>query len=181
MASVMDFGILKNFTNLFVYLFILIMVYAVLESTNLLKNRALHAIIAFLITVIVAVTGGGLDIITSMAPWAVVIGVFLFFMLLLGQFAGIEQSQVLRILGNKPAWYIFIPLIIILIVAWTGGASAHSKTVVNDQGETVTVEVPQREFMTVLTNPKVLGLIVVMLVAALTLVLMSGGGGAVKI
>ncbi len=180
MATFLDIGFLKGASDIFVWLLIFLVVYGAFEVSNLLKNRGLHALLALSITAVVIITGGGTNIVAAMAPWAVVIAVMLFFILALGQFAGLDSKQVLSIFGGRGImWYIFIPLAIVLIVAWTQGASGQ-KTVVNEAGETVTIEQPQRGFMEVLTNPKVLGLIVVMLIAAMTLILMGGGAGAVK-
>jgi hypothetical protein len=180
MATLLDAGILKGFGDVFSWLLIFVIVYGALEVVNFLKNKALHALVAFAVTVVVGISGGGINIITYMAPWAVVVAVIIFFVLLLGQFAGLEQAQVLGIFGGKNAgWYIFIPLVIALIIAWTQGAGTHTKTVTDASGNEITVDEPQRGFMAVLTNPKILGMMVVMLIFFFTILLMARGG-AVK-
>lgn len=178
MATILDIGLLKGFSDIFVWLLIFVVVYGGLEVSNLLKNKGLHALIAFAVTAVVVISGGGVNIVTSMTPWLVVIAFMVFFLFALGQFAGLDAKTILDALGGTGGkgftWYIIIPLLIILIASWSQGSS--NKTVVNEAGETVTVENPPSGFMEVLVNPKVLGLIAIMLIATFTLLLMGSGG-----
>jgi len=185
MATILDLGILKGFTNVFIWLLIFVVVYGALEVSNLLKNRGLHLLIAFAITLIVAITGAGTDIVSAITPWAVVLVVLIFFVFAIGQFAGLDSKEILSFLGGAShkgvMWYVLIPLIIILLVAWTGGCSQNQKPAVNTSGQTVTAQTPQQQSpLQTLVNPKVLGMIVIMLIAMFTLLMMAGGGGAVK-
>ena len=182
MATILDIGLLKGFSDLFVWILVFVIVYGGLEVSNLLKNRGLHALLAFAITAVVVITGGGANLVVAMVPWVVVMLAFFLFLLMVGQFIGLSPQQMLGAFGGTElrgaTWYIAIPLIIILVVAWT--QVPKEKTVVDPTtGETVTVEVQQRGFITVLTNPKVLGLVLVLAISAMTMVLMTGGRGAV--
>ncbi len=184
MATVLDISLLKGFVDIFVWLLIFIVVYGGLELTNLLKNRGLHALFAFVITAVIVLTGGGVNIIVAMAPWVVVMAALMFFVLMLAGFAGLKTNEVFSSVfgGSGGVWFILIPLFIIMIVAWTQGPKA---TTVIDQttGEEIVVEqqvnAEQRPFISILTSPKILGLILIMAVAAMTLLLMAGSGGTV--
>ncbi|MBI2144902.1 hypothetical protein HYU18_01125 [Candidatus Woesearchaeota archaeon] len=179
MASILDLGLLKGFSDIFVWILVFIIVYGALEVTNLLKNRGLHALFAFVVTAVIVLTGGGTNIIAAMAPWVVVIAAFMFFLLLLGQFAGLEQKQIVSVFGTGWTWVLAIPLLIILIVAWTQGP--ESEVVVDPvTGEEIAVDTPreQRPFLGILTDPKVLGLILIMAIGAMTLTMMARGGPA---
>ena len=173
---------MKGFTDIFVWILIFIIVYGALEITNILKNKGLHALFAFAITAVIVLTGGGTNLITAMLPWVVVIAALVFFVLMLGQFAGLDTKEILSNFGGRGlTWYIIVPLFIILIVAWTQGPS--SKAQINETtGEVVSEAQPQqqRPFLGVLTDPKVLGLILVLAIGGMTITLMAGGGGAVK-
>lgn len=181
MATILDLGLLKGFTDIFVWILVFLIVYGGLEVTNLLKNKGLHALFAFVITAVVVLTGGATNIITAMAPWVIVIAAIIFFILLLAGFAGIKPETVVSTFGGKGSgvvWYVLTPLVIILIVAWTQGP--QEKVVIDPvTGEQTVVEQAQRPYLGVLTNPKLLGLFLIMGVGAMTLALMTGGGGAV--
>lgn len=182
MATILDIGLLKNFTDIFVWILVFVIVYGGLEVTNLLKNRGLHALLAFAITAVVVITGGGSNLVVAMVPWVVVMITFFLFLLMVGQFIGLTPKQIVSAFGGSDlvgaAWYIAIPLIIILVVAWT---QAPREQIVTDPntGEQITVEAHQRAFVGVLTNPKVLGMILILSISAMTLTLMTGGRGAV--
>ncbi len=182
MATVLDLGLLKGFTDIFVWILVFIIVYGVLEVTNLLKNKGLHALFAFAITAVIVLTGGGTNLITAMAPWAVVMAALVFFILMLGQFVGLDAKTIISNFGGRGiVWYLTIPLFIIIIIAWTQGP--EPKVEINEAtGEVITQAEPQqqRPFIGVLTDPKVLGLVLVLGIGAMTITLMAGGGGAVK-
>ncbi len=182
MATFLDLGLLKGFVDIFVWILVFLIVYGVLEVTNLLKNKGLHALFAFVITAVIVLTGNSTRIITEMAPWFVVIAALIFFMLVLTGFAGGDLKDMPSIFGKKSViWIVAIPLFVILVIAWTQGP--QEKTVVNpNTGEVTMVEkTPQqhRPFVGVLSDPKVLGMFLILGTGAMTLALMTGGGGAI--
>lgn len=183
MATVLDLGLLKGFTDIFVWILVFIIVYGVLEVTNLLKNKGLHALFAFAITAVIVLTGGGTNLITAMLPWFIVISALVLFILMLGQFAGLNTKEIVSNFGGRGVvWYLAVPMFVILVVAWTQGPEPRAAT--NETtGELIPIEQivqEQRPFIGVLTDPKVLGLVLVLAVGAMTVTLMAGGGGAVK-
>jgi len=180
MATLLDLGLLKGFGDIFAWLLVFVIIYGALQVTNLLKNKGLHALLAFAITAVVVITGGGANLVTAMVPWVVVMAALVLFLLMLGQFVGLTPKQIVGNFGGQGAtWYLIIPLFVILLVAWTQGPSEAATTVDETTGEVVTVEQPQRPFITILTNPQVLGLILILSIAAVTMTLMTGGRGAV--
>ena len=180
MATVLDIGLLKGFSDIFSWLLVFLIVYGVLEVTNLLKNRGVHALLAFVITAVVVITGGGINLITAMTPWFIVILALVFFMLLLGNFAGVPTEEIIKNFGGKSVvWYMSVPLFIILVVAWTQGAGSREKTMVDPMTGIATigdVSEPHRPFLDVLTSPKVLGMFLILGIGSMTLALMAGGG-----
>ncbi len=184
MATVLDIGILSGFSDIFAWLMVFVIVYGGLEVTNMLKNRGLHALLAFVMTAVIVISGGGANIIVAMTPWVVVIAAVLFFMMLLGGFVGIDQKNLLYVFGGEQSagrnaiWFILIPLVIILVIAWTQGSP--EKTVIDPTtGEEVVVQAEQgqqRGYLGILTDPKVLGLMLILGIGAMTVTLMARGG-----
>lgn len=181
MATILDLGLLKGFVDIFVWILVFLIVYGALEVTNFLKNKGLHALLAFVITAVIGLTGGGTQIITAMAPWVVVIAALIFFILMLAAFAGADLKDLPNVFGKKVViWIVAIPLFVILVIAWT--QAPQERTVVDPAtGEVVTVETPrqQRGYLGVLTDPKILGMFLILGIGSMTLSLMTGGGGAV--
>ncbi len=181
MATILDVGLLKGFSEIFVGILVFVIVYGVLEVTNLLKNKGLHALLAFAITAVVVITGGGSNLVVAMVPWVVVIAALLLFLMMMGQFVGLTPKEIVSNFGGKGAvWYLAIPLFIILVIAWTQSTNEEAPAIDKTTGEVITAEPPeQRAFISILTNPQVLGLILILSIAAMTMVLMTGGRGAV--
>ncbi len=181
MATILDLGLLKGFVDIFVWILVFLIVYGSLEVTNLLKNKGIHALFAFVITAVIVLTGGGTQIITAMAPWFVVIAALIFFILILTGFAGGDLKDMPSVFGKKVVlWVVAIPLFVVLIIAWTQGPQERTTTD-PATGEVVTMEAPQqqRPYVAVLTDPKILGMFLILGIGAMTLALMAGGGGAI--
>lgn len=184
MATILDLGLLKGFVDIFVWILVFLIVYGALEVTNLLKNKGLHALFAFVITAVIVLTGGGTQIITAMAPWVVVIATLIFFILILAGFAGADLKDLPGIFGKKAViWIVAIPLFVILVIAWTQQGPQERTVVDETTGEviTVAVEAPQKQrpYIGILTDPKILGMFLIMGIGAMTLALMTGGGGVI--
>ena len=181
MATLLDLGLLKGFSDIFAWLLVFVIIYGALEVTNLLKNKGLHALLAFAVTAVVVITGGGTNLVTAMVPWVVVMAALLLFLFMLGQFAGLSAKDIVGNFGGKGAtWYLIIPLFIILVIAWTQGPNEATTPVDETTGELITVEQPgQRPFISIITNPQVLGLILILSISAVTMTLMTGGRGAI--
>ncbi|MBI2143846.1 hypothetical protein HYU17_01685 [Candidatus Woesearchaeota archaeon] len=179
MATVLDIGLLKGFTDLFVWILVFVIVYGALEATNVLKSKGLHALFAFTITAVIVLTGGGTNLITAMAPWFVVIAALIFFIFVLASFAGADMKDMPSLFGKKAViWILAIPMLIIMIIAWTQAPQEQPST----DGSTAETPAPeqQREFVGVLRNPKVLGLVLILGISAMAISLMASGGGAIK-
>lgn len=175
MATILDLGLLRGFADIFVWLLVFLIVYGAFEATNFLKNRGLHALIAFVLTAVIVLTSDSTKILISMAPWFFGIAVLMFFMLLLAAFAGADLKDLPSIFAKKSViWIVAIPLIIILIVSWT---QTPPRAAAGEPASAETQQEPQpRGYVGVLTDPKVLGLVLLFAIGAMTLALMTGGG-----
>lgn len=177
MATILDLGLLKGFTDIFVWLLVFLIVYGILEVTNIFKNKGLHALFAFTITAVIVLTGGGTNIITAMAPWVVVIAALIFFIFVLANFAGADMKDLPGIFGKRAIiWIVAVPLIVILIISWTQTPAPAAGT---EDGQAAAEPQQPRGFIGVLTDPKVLGMVLILAIGSMTVSLMAGGGGAV--
>lgn len=177
MATILDLGLLKGFADIFVWLLVFLIVYGILEVTNIFKNKGLHALFAFAITAVIVLTGGGTNIITAMAPWVVIIAALIFFVFVLANFAGADMKDLPSVFGKKAViWIIAIPLAIILIISWTQTPPQAAGT---EDGQAAAEPQQPRGYIGVLTDPKILGLVLILAIASMTIALMASGGGAV--
>src|SRR3989338_2257519 len=107
MATVFDFSLLSEFSEIFVLALIFVVVYGVLQITDIFKNRGLHALVAIAVAVILGTTGATTKVITGLAPWFVITGFFLVFLMVLTQFMGVDVHKTV-FGGAGGMWWIFV-------------------------------------------------------------------------
>ncbi len=175
MANVLDLGLLKDFSFLFGYLLIFVVVYGLLQITDVFKNRGINALVAIAVTVLIATTTGSMNVITNLTPWFVIAGFFIVFLLVLTNFMGIPTVDVIGRFGGKSAvWWIFAPLMVGLVISLvTGGQFSRGDTRVDPETGQV-ISTPGNTVITVITEPKVLGFILILAISTLTIALMAG-------
>ncbi len=184
MATVLDLSILKGFMPLFSWILSFLLVYGFLEVTNIFKNRGVHALLAFVFSIMVAVSGTATLAIAAMAPWFLVIIFFVFIVYLIGNFMGISSGEILGTIGGKGAiWWILILGLIILAAGLSQTFGQRLLEARSGEGNFTAAPAPGlaeaghgQQVLLVLTNPKVLGMILLFFIGALTIALMTGSG-----
>ena len=186
MATVLNLSVLNTFMPIFSWILAFLLVFGFLEVTQMFKNKGIHALLAFVFSIMVAVSGTATAAIAAMAPWFLIMIFIIFIVYLMGNFMGIESGAILNSLGGSGAiWWILILSIIILaaglsqvlgqslLQAREGGnittTPGNGATVDNAAGHGQTV-------LLILTHPKVLGMVLLFFIGALTIALMTGSG-----
>ena len=185
MANVFDIGLINEFRIIFGWLFIFVIVYAVLQVTKVLgDNKGLHGIFAFALATLFAIQPNAVSIVTGSAPWFVVMIVIFMFMMLIARSAfGEEQGDriLMHLFGREEGagWWIFVPVIIIIgmMIAstgwWEGPTGGPSVSDVDDpdyepgDGNTDTEDYETNVVNTIF-HPKVLGMVVLLVIALFT-------------
>lgn len=192
MANVFDIGLLNEFRIIFGWLFVFVIIYAALEMTKILgENKGLHGIFAFVIATLFAIQPNAVAIVTGSAPWFVVMIVIFMFMMLIARFAFGESKGdaiLLRLFGNEAGagWWIFVPVIIIIgmMIASTVGPGVTPGSgeavdvddpdyVAPGEGSTATTDY-ETNVVNTLFHPKVLGMVVLMIIALFTILTITG-------
>ncbi len=177
MATVLDLSLLKQFSEIFAWLLIFIVTFGILGVTKVFESRGINALIALAVTVLLSTTTGTTGVIRGMLPWFVLVAFFLMFMLVLANFVGIPSSDVLSAFaGSRGAvWWIFTALIIGLTISLVSGGqfSRGGETSINPVTgmEEVTAG---KAVINIITEPKVLALIVMLSISAIAVALMAG-------
>ena len=174
MATFLDIGLLQHFKIIFPVLFTFLVIYALLQYTNFLKgSKSIHALIAVVFAFLVLFSGLAVDIINRMAPWFVILFIFIVFGLLAFQSFGWSQEQILGALVRKDQrWIISIVGVIVLIIVLGSllteisrrggvgiyGAENETAVVSGESGE------QSEEFYKTIFHPKILGMAFVLLI-----------------
>jgi len=176
MVTPLDFGVLANFSALFPFLLVLVFVYAVLSRTYFKDNPGLAGLIAVILAVLVMLTPIARKTIDLVAPWFVIFVIFAILMLLAFMTLGIKEESIVKTLTSKEhgasfAYWIIAVMLIILIGSLTYVISEERgfRTLTETANETGMSEREVFSFWATLTHPKVLGMILVLLVAYFTM------------
>lgn len=174
MATILDIGILKSFSGIFPFLFALVITWAVLMRAKFFAdNKAFAAIIAFLFAVATMFSTVAIKTINLMAPWFVLLFLAIVLIMVVYQAFGIQESQILGVItgqyGTEFAWVIIVILGLIITGSLFTVLAEEKIELRAAAGVTVEQMTPAQWGLSVLTHPKVLGFMAVMLIAMFTI------------
>ncbi|MBI4141266.1 hypothetical protein HY485_05510 [Candidatus Woesearchaeota archaeon] len=177
MATLLDIGLIKGFSSIFPFLFVLVITWAILLRVKLFaENKAFATMIAFLFAIAIMFSPIATKTINLMAPWFVLLFVAIVFVLIVYQSFGVSEATILGLVTGKDAHYgaeFFWTLLSIIIVILLGSLF----TVLSEEGidfraganVSLAQQTPLQYGISMLTHPKILGFIIVMLIAVFTI------------
>lgn len=189
MATPLDIGLFQSFSSLFPFLFVLVITWAVMMRVEILKvNKAFAAMIAVLFALVTLVSPIAIKTINLMAPWFVLLFLAIVLVMIVYQTFGVTQTTILTVLqGTYAPEFAWVMIVIVgAIIAGSLFTVLSEEKVEFRAGANVTAEqmTPMQWGLQVLTHPKVLGFIAVMLIAMFTIQRLldegsgSSGGGS---
>ena len=112
---VVDISGIYFFMPVFSFLFVLLIVYAILAKTNILgESQFINVLISFIIAV-VFMSFSSLELyVTTILPWTVVLLVCILLVLLV---AGLSTKELSKIMTTQFAWVAIAILIVIFLIA----------------------------------------------------------------
>ena len=116
MASFLaDLSIMQYFLPIFSFILIIVIMYAVLQKTEILsKNVRINFMIALCAALLVMFSGRTLELVDYMVPWIVFILFILVMVFMVFMFFGLEKDEVWARIGTPGiVWTFFIVLIIL--------------------------------------------------------------------
>lgn len=162
MATFLDVTGLEHFSNIFVFLFVWIVVYAILLMTKVLgDNKFIHALLGLLLAIFVLISPLATSIVADIAPFIAV--VFLFVVLL---------SVATKMLGSKiesfPALRgVFIVLVIIIVLIAAGVKVREQANVPSETQKDLS------KTLNLIFHPTFLGAVLVLAIAIFTIALLT--------
>lgn len=185
MATFLDLGALAFFHRLWPFLLVLTVVYAVLSLVETFKDKkGVRAMIAFVMAVLASTYTIAWETINLATPWFVLLIFFFMFVLIAYQIFGIKQEHIVNVITGKTPGeygrtfaYWVLALVLIITIGSLSSVISKEKTFSSLSGGNATVTVPvsqqplteQVGFFNTITNPKVLGMLLVMLIAFFTI------------
>ena len=185
MATFLDTTLLEQSSVVFSWVLVFVVVFGVAEAVNLLKNKTLNALLAFTVAMVTTTSNSVQAIISNLTPAFVVIAFFALFLMILANFMGMPTGDIVGAMGGKnAAWYLIVPFMIAVLVGLSSSIGQglleertgdETTTIIDEAGNEVVVTTPHKESVVVtLTNPKVLGMILVIFVGMFTIIFLAG-------
>jgi hypothetical protein len=182
-----DVSFLGYFSPIFVFVLIFVTVYALLQFTKMLgENKILHALIAVFISILFLFSGGATTVVLFMAPWFTVFFIFLLFLLMSYKLFGASDQQVKNVITNSKAvqYSVFAVAIIIGLfglgfgfgqeLLGYSGTTTDTVDALDDLGDGSTATGDfQQNLAATLFNPRILGMVMILVIASLTIRAMS--------
>ncbi len=181
MATVMDIGLLQSFSDIFLVLFVWVVVYAILQKVKVLgENKGLNAIVAISVAIFLAFSAKPKIIVKGIIPWFVLLFVFFMFLVMGMRFTfGVDagDEMLLKVLGGEQSagWWIFIGAAAILLVVVsslvgpevTPGSNQTAPPEITTPGQNGDVDTGdwRTNVLNTLYHPKVLGSVLLLVIA----------------
>ncbi len=178
MATPLDTSLLQKFDIIFPFLLVLVLVYVALSRISWFKDKqAFCFVIAFALGILTIFNNVAVRTINMMAPWFVLLFIFMIFVLMAYMAFGVKEETILDTVtkGKYASDFGYWILALVLII----GIGSLTTVISEEKGFTAmggeTTEAPSTEggeksgFWETLFNPKVLGLALLLLVAMFTI------------
>lgn len=179
MATILDVGILNYFLPVFVWAFVTVILWALLEKINFFGgNKFANLLIAFLVGILFILVPELTTIISLTTPWFVILFIFLLFTILTFLFMGVNPDNISSLFGNGPSSQVLIWAIIVISIGIFGyaftqvyGEQIHSITAGTSEDGTTTDASGSAQLMQnigqIVFTPRVMGAFFLLLIATL--------------
>ena len=162
MATFLDVTGLEHFSSIFVFLFVWIVVFAVLAWTKILSsNKFIHALVGLLLAIFVLISPIATDIVASTAPF---IAVVLLFVVLISVASTMLGTNIEAFPALKGVFIVFIILIVII----SAGFKIREKIDVPSE-----TQKDLSKTINLIFHPTFLGMVLIFAIAVFTIALLS--------
>ena len=179
--AVFDIALLGQFSIIFPFLLAWVIVFGVLSYTKSFgDNKGIHSIIALCLAFLFVLSKDAVQVINFASPWFVLFFIFIIFVIMAFKVFGATDSDIIGVMKNPEFRYIStiiaILSIIIIIASFSNvmgqrtleeGTEAETLET-SDSGSTATGDFSSNVMNTIF-HPQVLGLLVILIIASLTI------------
>ena len=125
MATFVDISILQNFSSVFTFILVFVIVYSMLETTKALgaDKKSMNAIIAMIVGFLVSMSSGVVAVIQSFTPWFTMLLILIFFILFAVRMFGVSSETITAEITKKSAivtWILILTAVILLFSLGSG-------------------------------------------------------------
>ncbi len=176
MVTFLDIGLVEYFNVAFAFLFVLALVFALLQKTKFLGSGiAINSILAAVVAFAVVLSENAVALIQFIIPWFAVAVIFLVLLLLVLQTMGLKDTDLPNVIRNKTVHWTLIGVALIIIVAGLANVFGQSALEARDEAGEVTAEGSQFEqnIYAIMFHPKILAMLILFTIAIFAVALLS--------
>jgi len=183
MATVLDISTLGYFDILFAFLLFFAIIYAILQKTGILgKNMGINGLVAVAVALLAILSDKVVQMINFIAPWFVVVFIFFILLLLVFQIMGAKDADIALAVKDKAVQWVIIGIGLVIVFAafatvfgqtFLEKGATDSDTSVNATDGSTTSGDFSNNVVSIIKNPKVLGLIVLFGIAIFAVALLT--------
>ena len=186
-------GFLSEFSIIFPFILILVVVYALAQYTKMLgDNKGVHAIVALAVAALFLFSGAANEIVKVITPWFVVLFIFILFLMTGMKMVGGPDIDFKSVMGTHQSivyWIIALALVITLgaianvfsnpgepfgdgevtAAGGVGGSTISSGSGEPPGGFSSKYAAEKGEFWGTIVHPKVLGMVVLLMIGSFTI------------
>ncbi len=183
-------ALLEYFAPVFLLIFVFTIIYALFQWAKILgDNKILHAIIAFIAALFVAIYSKGASaMVRFMIPWFTMLAIFMVLAIMLYKIFGATDDDIRSVIRNRSdiQWTLFIIIVIIILGALSQSYGQSQLAITNDNvtGQTGNVGVINagnpgtsgtgsgsfnNNLGATFYNPRVLGMLFILIISALSI------------
>jgi hypothetical protein len=112
MATVLDIGALHYFKPIFTFLFVFVIMYALLQKTKILGGvKGVDALVSFVMAILFMLTPGLVEIVDFSTSWFVVLFIFIILTVVVFMILGVQEEALTEIF--RKSWFLWTILIVI--------------------------------------------------------------------
>lgn len=184
MVTFLDIGLLNYFSIIFPALLVFSIVFAILKTTKILgDNDVINALVAVALGFMVLLSEDIVSIINYMAPWFVLVFIFVILLVLVYRTLGATEQDIGDFIRtDRPIkWAIFSVGIIIFLAALGNVVGEKIGPYLGEQSNVTTEEIQagvatgswSQNVGATIFHPKILGMALIMLIAVFTIALLG--------
>ena len=183
MATFIDAGLLQYFDAVFAFIFVFALVFALLQKTKILgEATSINALIAVVSGILISMSDLAIQMISFMIPWFVVTIIFFVLLLLIFQVFGAEESDFRSAAKDRVLRNVLIGVGIVILLASFGVVfgQTYAEQAFEDPNAATAVDGTsastnfEDNIRVIVTNSKVLGMLILFGVAIAATALLTG-------
>ncbi len=184
MATVLDLGLLEYFNVVFSFILVWTLVFALLQKTKVLGEKVgLNGLIAVAVAFLVSLSDNVVEMIRFMIPWFAIAIIFFVLLILIFMVFGAGEKDIFEyIKRDRSVGWVIIGVVLVIVGA--SFSNVFGQELLSQAAEGGATEVTaggvatgsfEQNIYATLFHPKVLGMIILFVVAIFTIALLSQG------